>query len=422
MSTYKVDVTSSGTFTCDSASDSIITEYDTCIISCTVSDLEAYAEIQCNNSGTCRIECGAQKCLKGSTIYADSEVTHDLIITAEGKECMKATTTYFPNGGNTTISIVDTGDEKEMKEAAFIATQNTDHIWIDCSVSSPDDNCYELSINASTANYLEINGDSADMAYSDVYCPRDSPYDRGPSCIINANNAVMSGVSVYSKDGTPKDVLYGGVSGPWLYCDDGNMDITSTSGVCWNTADPTASPTSLAPTGNPSVNPTANPTSSSPTNTPSTNPTNIPSYGPSPDPTTNPTLNPSVDPSHSPSGNPSEFPTATPSQSTLSPSLIPTVSSQNGIFMMTSYPSTDSDGTLQLAMDSTSVSTVSPLSNESLSSNLSMTELDTITIICMVLSVLVCCLCAFWIFGMFKYNALRKQRTSEQEMSRHSTG
>ena len=159
MTTYTYNVTGSGTYSCSSSA----TQADTCVFTCTEEDLDPSATIQCNNAGTCHIECGAQKCLKGSTIYADSELTRDLIITAEGKECMKATTTYLPNGGNATISIVDTGDEKEFKEATFIATQNTDHIWINCSVSSPDDNCYELTINASTAKYLEINGDSSDM-------------------------------------------------------------------------------------------------------------------------------------------------------------------------------------------------------------------------------------------------------------------
>ena len=130
MSSYYVDVTQSGTFTCDSATNSSITEDDTCIIRCTTSDLAAAATIHCNNAGTCHIACSAQKCLKGSTIYADSEQTHDLVMTAEDEECLRETTTYLPNGGNATISIIDTDESREYKEAEFIASDNTDHIYI----------------------------------------------------------------------------------------------------------------------------------------------------------------------------------------------------------------------------------------------------------------------------------------------------
>ena len=85
--------------------------------------------------------------------------------------------------------------------------------------------------------------------------------------------------------------------------------------------------------------------------------------------------------------------------------------------MMTPYPTIPGDGGSQI--DTTTVPTVSPLLTESLV-NSGWIEFDSITIFAMVLSVLVCCLCGFGVFGLFKYNALRKEKHSE--MIRYQSG
>jgi len=66
-----------------------------------------------------------------------------------------------------------------------------------------------------------------------------------------------------------------------------------------------------------------------------------------------------------------------------------------------------------MEMPDTPRPTLSPLGNVALSSNGGMIELDTVSIIALALSVLVCCLCGFGVFGLFKYNALRREKLSE---------
>eukprot|EP01083_Nonionella_stella_P143508 446218_1 len=281
-----------------------------CNIHCNVPEHNQIYEYNCGNSTNCLFHCEEKKCANGAAIYGANSTNLNVTLDAKAQQCFKNAHVVTPSHGNAYFHNGNVASKgyRGMKVYAGINAQN---IIINCDGTSAIDECKEMEVHASTAQFLQINiGDQTNNTYESgiIECPTNSHY-KGPHlapCIIDATHGEMRSITITAPQGIPKGVWITGCGA----CDNTTQVICDTidavngdskSGVstwpfdtnsdCWwnstnhSTLNPTNNPTSV-PTNNPITsnpsqntlnpthNPTLNPTQS--TSTPSDNPTNTP--------------------------------------------------------------------------------------------------------------------------------------------------
>eukprot|EP01084_Bolivina_argentea_P155276 270598_1 len=265
----------------------------------------------CGNTYECEFNCVGTKCFENGILNASN--SNHLNVLSSASECLKNATIYLPNNGNATFSMTE---EKSFKEMVVNAGINTQNIIINCSYGTIDE-CKQLTVNAETAQYLEINIgfnselDGTPKNNAIINCPINSNYN-GPqitSCIINLlNGASLKNVEINTINGIPNDV--------WIYTDDTgntqlfNIKIICNNGYSFNFGNSFVNQGDCWYTNYPTKYPTNYPISFS---------TQYPSIQPSKLPTIIPTNN--------------VIPTVTPSQTV--PTLIPTITTSEYIMLPT---------------------------------------------------------------------------------------
>eukprot|EP01084_Bolivina_argentea_P145932 255655_1 len=296
---------SNNTFSCKSA-----TSNDICIFHCDVTT--GYISFDCMNAGRCIIYCEKPECMLYSTLDAINSNNGGLVFdsTQGGDSCISSGIINLPSADD---AILKSGDNS-LGYTEINAGANTQNIYIDCSTTDGDLDCYSMTVNAQNAqniyidchnpagsndcggiivnaqnaNYLNINVEGGRLDGSPgldvvIYCPQNSIYSGSEvsSCIIDASNGgYLEYVTFHTKHGIPHDL--------WIYadsdayvdyiriisdeplCDQTQNVLFDSSSSCWNTKTPTNTITS-GPTSIPITLP---PTFTSP---PSNFPSNIPS-------------------------------------------------------------------------------------------------------------------------------------------------
>eukprot|EP01084_Bolivina_argentea_P077790 141136_1 len=275
------------------------TSNDTCNFDCNVA--QWMQNFDCGQARQCNIYCSEQKCFESSTISA-SNVATNLNVYASGveNECYKSANFNLPNYGNATFSITGPGNNP-FKSITINSGTNTNQIIIDCDGEDNKDDCKQITINAQTAQYLEINigdamlnGDSKTDDPAIINCPQNSNYN-GPNsapCYIKAESgSSIDFVTINTLYGIPMDVIIDGnnilyndvtITGANIGCTDQTSVGFTPASSCWYTTT-TVAPitTTVTPTTDVSTTTTAapittvapttdDPTTTTTTSTPST--------------------------------------------------------------------------------------------------------------------------------------------------------
>eukprot|EP01083_Nonionella_stella_P076218 207570_1 len=314
-----------------------------CEIVCDLSDHKQVYNIYCEDATECTLRCEEKKCFSKANIYGGT--TPNLIVTLgkKGQECFSDAKVYAPNGGS---AYFYNGVAPKGYKKINIFSDNTQEIVLNCDGTAGNDECKQMNIDASSAQFFQLNFNGATEAEFEagtIKCPVDSSY-KGPEiapCIIDASNGALLDVTIDAPDGTPKGVWIPSCSN----CIDASVTISCStvdtlnaaqegssawpfdqSSDCWWTNHPTSDPT-IDPTVDPTTDPTTDPSNApsmapthAPSNAPSSAPSDAPTHAPSNAPSSPPTRVPSSAPSSPPTSVPSAAPTHTPSRT---PSLPP---------------------------------------------------------------------------------------------------
>jgi len=259
-----VAYSSQSQFSCPNA-----TEHDKCILFCDQdAGKHAYEyTFDCGNAGLCEFHCSGDKCFESGSLNAAT--SSQLIVTSSAPECLRTATVNVPDSGTASFSMTA---EKSFKEMIVNAGTNTQSIAIDCTFGSGDE-CKELTVNAASAEYLEIiiGADSDLDAGAIINCPQHSAY-QGPeraACILDASQGgKLNDITINTVNGIPHDVWI--KTGPIALS---KVEITCSAGSsvsdgnvfyvqsdCWITDAPTVyhtpSPIPWTATANPTNLPT----------------------------------------------------------------------------------------------------------------------------------------------------------------------
>ena len=334
-----------------------------CLIICDGDDRCKNADIDCptnENCEYCSLNCtgdtGDQSSCESSTFDGHSCKIVEIFL--ESKKSGKKMTVFAPSDGTLKVTATDqttTNGDETLRQSEFYSGTNTEAMYFYIYNSNGDKEFQEAYIDASNANYLEINCyNGAQCDEMTIYCPTNSTLNddyfddnNNPRpCTINCDRAicetqddnkeenVLEIVSDHWEDDIDLSCSGGSLCNFTVNCNGGSCTTANgniCSGGCQPTPGPTLQPTltpSNEPTFRPSSNPSTNP-SQSPSNKPTTSPEDIPTYRPSTVPTSSPS-DPTSDPTDEPTPNPTDRPTNSPTdRPTAAPTPIPTSSPSN---------------------------------------------------------------------------------------------
>eukprot|EP01084_Bolivina_argentea_P158720 276478_1 len=281
MTQYEPIVTASTAVDCNA--NGILTQNDTCIVQCNIIN-PSIPEVHCRNAGLCILECTEEKCFAGTEIFSNESPsgTSNLYANITAKDCVTNSVLHLPINGNATIIGSSSSVDGVLKRFSIIS-HSTNHIYISCLDPSnsengvtPRDECKSLYINASDAQYLnvEISGeyelDEKSNNPAAIYCPQNSNYN-SVSCYIDVSKSpIVDKVSIYALN-VPQDLTFIGsnnvMNSTLLTC------INDTVSVMNGSFENTGCFITEAPIANPSISPIT----SIPTLSPNINPTDVPS-------------------------------------------------------------------------------------------------------------------------------------------------